>query len=60
MKLLKNSLPNIAKKQEGATMIEYAIMASLIAVIAILMVAGVGQNVNSIYSTANSAMANPG
>ena len=57
---MKNNEVKSFSNQEGATMIEYAIMVGLIAMIVIFMVTGVGQRVNSMFSTANSAMTNSG
>ena len=56
MKKLKNYIEKFSKKEEGATMVEYAIMVALIAIIAIVMITGVGQNVNNTFSVVNSAL----
>ncbi len=60
MKNLKNFVNKFSNKEEGATMVEYAIMVALIAIIAIVMIRGVGSRVNSTFSTVNSAMSLPG
>lgn len=60
MKNIKNYFAKFSKKEEGATMVEYAIMIALIAIISIIMISGVGTSVNSTFSTVNSALANPG
>ncbi|MGR9086425.1 MAG: Flp family type IVb pilin [Gammaproteobacteria bacterium] len=56
MKKLKNYIGKFSNKEEGATMVEYAIMVALIAIIAIVMIRGVGQNVNNTFSVVNSAL----
>lgn len=56
MKKLKNYISKFSNKEEGATMVEYAIMVALIAIIAIVMIRGVGQNVNNTFSVVNSAL----
>lgn len=60
MKNLKKYLTKFSKKEEGATMVEYAIMIALIAIISIIMISGVGQEVNATFSTVNSALNSPG
>jgi pilus assembly protein Flp/PilA len=57
---LKGKMKALSKKELGATMVEYAIMVALIAMVAIAMVRGLGTTVNNTYSTLNSAMINPG
>jgi len=44
------------RDEEGATMVEYALMVALIAVVAVAMVMGVGDAVNTSFSTINSAL----
>jgi len=53
---LKNKLPALFKKEHGATMVEYAIMLALIAVVSIAMISILGQKVNNTFSTIQSAM----
>jgi Flp pilus assembly pilin Flp len=52
-KLLR--LTDKTRQQQGATMVEYAIMLMLIAMVCFVMVANIGQTPNSIYSSVNSA-----
>jgi len=47
------------KSKKGQTLVEYALLLVLIAIVVILMVKGVGQNTNNTYSKVNSALANP-
>lgn len=49
---------NKIKNQTGATMVEYAIMVALIAIVSIAMIQGLGQEVNTTFSTVNSALTN--
>ncbi len=44
------------KKEEGQTLVEYALILVLISVVVILMLKGVGGNVNNTFSRVNSAM----
>jgi len=46
-------LPN---KQNGATMVEYAIMVALIAIVAIVAVTNLGTTVTSEFTTANTSI----
>jgi pilus assembly protein Flp/PilA len=57
MKKMQLLLKKLAKKQQGATMVEYALMLALIAIVSIVMITGVGQNTNKTFSTINSALA---
>jgi pilus assembly protein Flp/PilA len=53
---LKSKLLPLFKKEYGATMVEYAIMLALIAVVSIVMIGVLGQKVNNTFSTIQSAM----
>jgi len=57
MKNMKNYITKFSTKEKGATMVEYAIMVALIAIVSIAMITGLGKNVNTTFSTANSALA---
>lgn len=46
----------LSKNELGATMVEYAIMLALIAMVAITMVQGLGKTVNNTYTILNSEM----
>lgn len=56
MKNLKQLIKKLDKKQLGATMVEYALMLALIAIVSIIMITGVGQETNTTFSTINSAL----
>jgi pilus assembly protein Flp/PilA len=49
-------LPTSLNKQEGATMVEYAIMVALIAIVAIAAVALLGTNVSSTFNRAATSL----
>jgi len=54
MKLLKR----LFRDEEGATMIEYALLAALISIIAILAITAVGQNVDKVFKAVQNALNN--
>jgi pilus assembly protein Flp/PilA len=55
MKLIHRILRN----EEGATAIEYGLIAALIAVAAISAMQGLGDQLSSTFNTTSSTMANP-
>ena len=55
MKFIKK----LIKKEEGATAIEYGLIAALIAVAAISAMKGLGSQLESTFNTTSSTMANP-
>jgi len=57
---LKNKVPTFFKKEQGATMVEYAIMLALIAIVSIAMIRILGQQVNNTFSTITSQMSTTG
>ena len=54
MKLLKR----LFRDEEGATMIEYALLAALISIIAIIAITAVGLNVNAVFEAVEDALNN--
>ena len=44
------------KSEKGQTLVEYALLLVLIAIIVIAMVKGIGQNANNAFSKVNSAL----
>ena len=44
------------KSEKGQTLVEYALLLVLIAIVVYLMVKGVGKQANCVYSTINSAL----
>jgi pilus assembly protein Flp/PilA len=57
--MLKKFMNRFVREQEGATMVEYAIMVALIAVISILVVTALGQKVASNFDKAQQEMPDP-
>ena len=47
------------RTEKGQTLVEYALLLVLIAVVVYLMLKGTGQQVNCVYSKINSALGNP-
>ncbi len=47
---------NAVKSEKGQTIVEYALLLVLIAIVVILIVKGVGLSANNAYSTVNSAL----
>jgi pilus assembly protein Flp/PilA len=47
----------LIKNEEGATAIEYGLIAALIAVACITVLTGVGTNLNAKFTTVNTALA---
>jgi len=44
------------RSEKGQTLVEYALLLVLIAIVVYLMVKGTGRQVNCVYSTINSAL----
>lgn len=55
MNMIKNMIA-LSKKEQGATMVEYAIMVALIALVCFVMITGVGLSVNNTFSSLNSVI----
>ena len=53
---MKNLLARFVKEEEGQDLIEYALLAAFIAVIAIAAVKTIGISVNAIFTNANSQL----
>ena len=49
-------LINFFKDEEGATMVEYALMLALIAIVCIAAVTAVGTSTESVFEGANTAL----
>jgi pilus assembly protein Flp/PilA len=49
-KMIKKIM-NFLKDEEGATMVEYALMLALIAIVCIVAVTAVGDNANTVFDT---------
>jgi Flp pilus assembly pilin Flp len=48
---------SFSNKEKGASMVEYSIMLSLIAIISILVVRGVGDEVSTLFSRSSTSLA---
>ncbi len=60
MKIMTHLNKSLPAKQSGVTLIEYALLAALIAIASILMITGVGKSVNNTFSTVNSTLSTTG
>ena len=54
---MKNLLKRFIREESGATMVEYAIMVALIAVVAIITIGLIGEQVNSAFTTVQTELA---
>jgi len=59
MAKLVNWVKKLRREEEGATMVEYALMVALIAVVALTAVTLLGQNVSSIFNYIANAIITP-
>jgi pilus assembly protein Flp/PilA len=59
MKTVKNLFVRLMKEEDGVTMIEYALLAALIAVAAIAGMKVLGPAINNKFSTVGNTVANP-
>lgn len=48
--------PRPAKRQKGVTLLEYAIIAALIAALSIAVISALGSKVNNTFATINSKL----
>lgn len=53
---IQTKMPSIFKKEQGATMVEYAIMVALIAVVSIGIITTLGENVSTTFDTVNNSI----
>jgi pilus assembly protein Flp/PilA len=54
--MIKKLIINFFKDEEGATMIEYALMLALIAIVCIAVITGLGLSANTVFGTANTSL----
>ncbi len=47
------------KSEKGQTLVEYALLLVLIAIVVIAMLTGIGKSANNTFSKVNSALGNP-
>ena len=50
---------NVIRNKKGQTLVEYALLLVLIAIVVYLMLKGTGLEVNCVYSKINCALGNP-
>jgi len=53
---MRNLLRDLKRDNKGVTMIEYALIAGLISVVAIALLTGMGSSVVNIFTTINGAL----
>ena len=53
---MKNLFNRFVREEEGQDLIEYALLAGFIALIAVAAIMTLGQSVNSVYQNVNSKM----
>ena len=51
-----NTLNNLIRNEDGATMVEYGVMVALIAAVCIAVVFALGQKVSGTFSSVSSAL----
>jgi pilus assembly protein Flp/PilA len=51
-----NTMLALARDDDGATMVEYAIMVALIAAVSIIIVGTLGQNVSKTFNAVNQSL----
>lgn len=52
----QNKIPSLATNEQGGTMVEYVIMAALIAVVSVLIVTGLGRELSTTFGTASNSL----
>jgi pilus assembly protein Flp/PilA len=53
------TIVKVLHNKKGQTLVEYALLLVLIAIVVYLMLKGAGLEVNNVYSKINSALGNP-
>ncbi|MDA8144820.1 MAG: Flp family type IVb pilin [Thermaerobacter sp.] len=56
---LAKSLRRLRQGEEGQTLVEYALILALIAIVVIAIVSALGHTASSVFSNVNSSIANP-
>lgn len=60
MEKLIDKVKNLTRDEDGATLVEYAILAALLSIAAIAIIVTVGKQINAALTDASSKMANGG
>jgi pilus assembly protein Flp/PilA len=50
------SIFNVVNSEKGQTLVEYALLLILVAIVVVLLVKGIGLTANNVYSQTNSAL----
>ena len=58
--MLKTSVVNFVKREDGPTAVEYAVMLALIIVVCIVAITALGTNANKTFTTVSGVIANAG
>jgi pilus assembly protein Flp/PilA len=58
MEKLMFAVQRFMKDEEGVTMVEYGLIAALIAIVCIVAITAVGQNLNLVFTTIKNYLAN--
>ncbi len=53
---MKNLFARFIKEDEGQDLIEYALLAGFIAVVAVVAIQGIGTKVNALFTATNTAI----
>ncbi|HEY3267579.1 MAG TPA: Flp family type IVb pilin [Armatimonadota bacterium] len=53
---MKNLMLKLWKEEEGATIIEYVLLAALVSIVAVVAIRQIGANVNTQYGKVESAV----
>ncbi len=59
MEWLLLGITRFLRREEGVTMVEYGLIAALIAIVCILAITGLGQNLNTAFVAICNAIAGP-
>lgn len=59
MKHLLHSIKRFVREEDGVTMVEYGLIASLIAIVCIVAITAVGTNLNTVFGNIRDCLANP-
>jgi pilus assembly protein Flp/PilA len=55
---MKNLMKRLVREEEGQDLIEYALLAGFISLVAVTMITNVGAGVNGVYSNINTQVHN--
>lgn len=58
MKELVQGIKRFAAEEEGVTMVEYGLIAALIAIVCVAAITAIGTNLNTVFGTIRDCLAN--